>query len=228
MIKKILAIFLLVVTTQVLAHSDYSQELFTYTNSTGDEITVEKYFTDGIIAADPVKLRVLKKDKKTVVYEGEWTAIVQSFQESDNRWVVFEYEEITTPPRVTIFENGEFHEGEANLYSYIKSIIEHIIGVLPVALFFVMLFLLSQGLVAHKIVVSVFFAVFVLMIGTLTLPLTFLVAYLLVKVVLNKLSISIDRQKRAIKYIFLAGLIYVLYEIGLDLLDITTALFWES
>lgn len=53
-------------------------------------------------------------------------------------------------------------------------------------------------------------------------------AYLLVKVVLSKASISIDRQKRAIKYIFLAGLIYALYEIGPDLLDIATALFWES
>ena len=227
-IKKLLTLLLLLLlligVTQAIAHPDYSQELFSYSNSAGEGITVEKYFTDGVYTTDPVKLRVIKKDK-TVVYEGDWTTSIQSIQESNNRRVILEYEEIVIPPKVTVFENGEFHEGEASLYSHMTSLFKQIINVLPSVLFFAMLYLLTQGSsIIYKIVVSIFLLMNVLMLGGLTFLLTLLVIYPSTKFILNKVGVSVDRQKRTIKYILFAGLIYFLYEIGPGLLDLVSTL----
>jgi len=125
--NRLLVIFFLFLLSGVATASlDYTNELFTYTDSSGEQFVVETHSTDGIILADPTRLRIINQSGE-VVHTGDWnngwTSTIISVQDSENKHTVFEYSGgIPVPEKTYIFEDGRFYEGEASLVSYVKSV----------------------------------------------------------------------------------------------------------
>lgn len=175
-----------------IAQPDYTNELFTYTDSSGEKLVVETHTTDGIITADPTRLKITNQSGE-VVHTGDWTTTIISVQDSENKHTVFEYSDgIPVPEKTVIFENGRFYEGEASLVSYVKSVAIYAFELLALATILALLFLLSRRSIVAHIVVFLLTALFILIsLNVFLFPLSVLVMYLLMKVFYRKL---IDRN----------------------------------
>ena len=184
--------FLFLLSSVATAQPDYTNELFTYTDSSGEKFVVEAHTTDGIITADPNRLKITNQSGE-VVYTGDWTTTIISVQDSENKHTVFEYSDgIPIPEKTVIFENGRFYEGEASLVSYVKSVAIYAFELLALATILALLFLLSRRSIVAHIVVFLLTALFILIsLNVFLFPLSVLVMYLLMKVFYRKL---IDRN----------------------------------
>ena len=184
--------FLFLLSSVAIAQPDYTNELFTYTDSSGEKFVVETHTTDGIITADPTRLKITNQSGE-VVHTGDWTTTIISVQDSENKHTVFEYSDgIPVPEKTVIFENGRFYEGEASLVSYVKSVAIYAFELLALATILALLFLLSRRSIVAHIVVFLLTALFILIsLNVFLFPLSVLVMYLLMKVFYRKL---IDRN----------------------------------
>ena len=184
--------FLFLLSSVAIAQPDYTNELFTYTDSSGEKLVVETHTTDGIITADPTRLKITNQSGE-VVHTGDWTTTIISVQDSENKHTVFEYSDgIPVPEKTVIFENGRFYEGEASLASYVKSVAIYAFELLALATILALLFLLSRRSIVAHIVVFLLTALFILIsLNVFLFPLSVLVMYLLMKVFYRKL---IDRN----------------------------------
>jgi hypothetical protein len=184
--------FLFLLSSVAIAQPDYTNELFTYTDSSGEKLVVETHTTDGIITADPTRLKITNQSGE-VVHTGDWTTTIISVQDSENKHTVFEYSDgIPVPEKTVIFENGRFYEGEASLVSYVKSVAIYAFELLALATILALLFLLSRRSIVAHIVVFLLTALFILIsLNVFLFPLSVLVMYLLMKVFYRKL---IDRN----------------------------------
>ena len=184
--------FLFLLSSVAIAQPDYTNELFTYTDSSGEKLVVETHTTDGIITADPTRLKITNQSGE-VVHTGDWTTTIISVQDSENKHTVFEYSDgIPVPEKTVIFENGRIYEGEASLVSYVKSVAIYAFELLALATILALLFLLSRRSIVAHIVVFLLTALFILIsLNVFLFPLSVLVMYLLMKVFYRKL---IDRN----------------------------------
>jgi hypothetical protein len=180
--------FLFLLSSVATAQPDYTNELFTYIDSSGEKFVVETHTTDGIITADPTRLKITNQSGE-VVHIGDWTTTIISVQDSENKHTVFEYSDgIPVPEKTVIFENGRFYEGEASLVSYVKSVAIYAFELLALATILALLFLLSRRSIIAHIVVLLLTALFILIsLNVFLFPLSVLVMYLLMKVVYRKL-----------------------------------------
>ena len=185
-------VLLFLLSSVATAQPDYTNELFTYTDSSGEKLVVETHTTDGIITADPTRLKITNQSGE-VVHTGDWTTTIISVQDSENKHTVFEYSDgIPVPEKTVIFENGRFYEGEASLVSYVKSVAIYAFELLALATILALLFLLSRRSIVAHIVVFLLTALFILIsLNVFLFPLSVLVMYLLMKVFYRKL---IDRN----------------------------------
>lgn len=153
MYKKLLCLLLLS-SSQVFAHPDYSNKLFSYADSTGKTTLVEAHYTDGIIAADPVRLKVTNNNGKEI-YTGDWASTIIAVKSSNEKHTVFEYNSATLiPQNVTTFQGGQFKEGEYDIATYVKSVAIYASEMLILSIILAILFIFSEGSVVAS--VSVF------------------------------------------------------------------------
>jgi hypothetical protein len=180
--------FLFLLSSVATAQPDYTNELFTYIDSSGEKFVVETHTTDGIITADPTRLKITNQSGE-VVHIGDWTTTIISVQDSENKHTVFEYSDgIPVPEKTVIFENGRFYEGEASLVSYVKSVAIYAFELLALATILALLFLLSRrSIIAHIVVFSLTALFILISLNVFLFPLSVLVMYLLMKVVYRKL-----------------------------------------
>ena len=189
MIKKLFVMLLLFNAFQVFAHSDYTNKLFTYIDSSGEQFIVETHSTDGIITTDPTRLKITNQSGK-VVHTGEWRTAIISVQDSENKYTVFEYEGVGYAPKKTIiFEGGKFYEGEASLLSYVKSIAIYTVFTLILSVVLALLFVSARKSIIAHIILFLITALFVFVSGNIVIfPLSILVIYIVTKLIYKSIS----------------------------------------
>ena len=201
---------LLLVATQTLAHSDYTKEFFRYQDVDDNELIVEGYWTDGVISADPVYLRIVNQHGLVLHKRPPVTKIV-FVKDTDDGYTVFEYKGLIVPSSIIVFKDGVFNEADTFILSIITASCKYLLSILPISILLAALYILAQGVTKPKTPIAILTIVIAWFINDLiVLPLLVAIVFWTLRGLLRALDININTQKKIVKIGILGLIIYVL------------------